>query len=76
VVSESVPGRLRVISGSAPGNFRVGSGWFPGRLRIISGSAPGGFRMLRMMIVCSKDRFILGYKRLPKGRELKRRVVS
>jgi hypothetical protein len=61
VVSESVPGRLRVISRSAPCNFRVGSGWFPGRLRVISGSAPDGFRMLRMMIGCSKDRFILGY---------------
>jgi hypothetical protein len=50
----------RVISGSAPVNFRVGFGWFPGRLRVISGSAPGNFRVgsgwfpgrLRVVSVC------------------------
>jgi hypothetical protein len=48
-----------VVSGSAPGNFRVSSGWFPsrlrvvsgllqvvsGRLRVVSGAAPDNFRV-------------------------------
>jgi hypothetical protein len=44
VVSGSIPGPLRLVSGLAPGGFLVGSGWFPGRFRVRSGSAPGGFR--------------------------------
>jgi hypothetical protein len=46
VVSGWFPGRLQVVSESAPGVFRVGSGWFLGRLlRVVSGSAPDGFRV-------------------------------
>jgi hypothetical protein len=35
-----------VGSGSAPGEFRVDSGWFPGPpSRVVSGSAPGRHRI-------------------------------
>jgi hypothetical protein len=34
-----------MVSGSVPGNFRVGLCWFLGRLRVVSALAPGNFRV-------------------------------
>jgi hypothetical protein len=37
-----------MVSGSASGGFRVGSGWFPDRYRVVSGSTPGGVSRVRL----------------------------